>query len=407
MPNRLVRGRSVCDEPPGLHAYLRPVNLLDRHIFKSVFFTCAAAVGLFAVVIALPNVIRDLVGPLLAGQLSLATFARLVGLIFPFVICYALPMGLLTGVLLTLGRLSADSEITAMRAAGIGVSRIARPVLLLGALCAAAALYINFESMPWARVQYHREFAEALRTNPLSFIVPKTFIRDFPGHVIYVGEQEGSVLRDIWLWDLDKEGRVKRLVRAQSGRLDYDEATNSLVPTLYNAKTEERNAANPEDFSKSPKAPTAGRLEEVRLSLDRYFGHDSLHIKQEWLRYGALQRERARLAAETVSPDQAKEHARERMALDLVFNDKLNLSLAVFSFALIGVPLGIKISRRETSANLGLALVLVLGYYLLTVMVKWLDRHPEYRPDLLLWLPNLGFLALGLWLFLRIDRAKA
>ena len=81
----------------------------------------------------------------------------------------------------------------------------------------------------------------------------------------------------------------------------------------------------------------------------------------------------------------------------------LILSLVV-SFALIGVPLGIKISRRETSANLGLALVLVLGYYLLTVMVKWLDRHPEFRPDLLLWLPNLAFLALGIWLFSRIDR---
>ncbi len=383
-----------------------PVNLLDRHIFKSVFFSCVAAVGLFAFVIALPNVIRDLIGPLLAGQLNLATFLRLVALIFPFVICYALPMGLLTGVLLTLGRLSADSEITAMRAAGISLSRLARPVLALGVLCAAGALYINFESMPWARVQYHREFAEALRTNPLSFIVPKTFIRDFPGHVVYVGEQEGAVLRDIWLWDLDKEGRVRRLVRAQSGRLDYDEATNSLVPTLFNAKTEERNAANPEDFSKSPKAPTAGRLEEVRLSLDRYFGHDSVNIKQEWLRFGALQKERARLAAETPPPDKVQEHARERMALDLVLNDKINLSLAVFSFALIGVPLGIKISRRETSANLGLALVLVLGYYLLTVAVKWLDGHPELRPDLLLWLPNVAFLALGVWLYSRIDRAK-
>ena len=62
------------------------------------------------------------------------------------------------------------------------------------------------------------------------------------------------------------------------------------------------------------------------------------------------------------------------------------------------------VSRRETSANLGLALVLVLGYYFLTVMIKWLDRHPEYRPDLLLWVPNLLFLALGIWLFRRIEK---
>ena len=379
------------------------VNLLDRYIFKSVFGTCVAAVALFTFVLTLGNVIRDLLGHVLAGQFPAMTFVRLVWLWVPAMAIYALPMGLLTGVLLTLGRLSADSEITAMRAAGISLARVARPVLMLGALGGVAALYINFESMPLARVSYEREFADALRANPMSFIVPKTFIREFKGSVIYVGEKEGAVLRDIWLWELDNQQRVIRLVRAESGRIDYDEATNSLVPTLTNAKTEERNAANPEDFSKSPRAPSADKLEEMRLSLDRYFGHEGVRVKQEWLTYAQLQAERTRLAAETPPPGKAKEATRERMRLEVVWQDKLNLSLSVFSFALIGVPLGIKISRRETSANLGLALELVLGYYVLTVMVKWLDRHPEYRPDLLLWVPNLLFLGLGIWLFRRLE----
>ena len=47
---------------------------------------------------------------------------------------------------------------------------------------------------------------------------------------------------------------------------------------------------------------------------------------------------------------------------------------------------------------------MALGYYFLTVMVNWLDRHPEYRPDLLFWIPNLIFLAIGLWLFSRIHK---
>jgi lipopolysaccharide export system permease protein len=62
------------------------------------------------------------------------------------------------------------------------------------------------------------------------------------------------------------------------------------------------------------------------------------------------------------------------------------------------------VSRRETSANLGVAVMLALGYYLLITAVGWLDRHPEYRPDLLMWLPNAIFLGLGVWLFRRIDR---
>ena len=87
-----------------------------------------------------------------------------------------------------------------------------------------------------------------------------------------------------------------------------------------------------------------------------------------------------------------------------MIQDKYNLALAAFAFAFVAVPLGIQVSRRETSANLGVALILVLGYYLLTVAVKLLDRHPEYHPDLLLWLPNAIFLGLGLWLFTRIER---
>jgi lipopolysaccharide export system permease protein len=380
------------------------LNLLDRHIFVSVLFTCAAAVGLFAFVVALPNVVRELLGPLLAGQFGFETFARLVSLLLPFAISYALPMGILTGVLLTLGRLSADSEITAMRAAGISVVRLARPVFVLGIVCTAIAYNVNFESMPWARVQYYREFAAAIRANPLRIIEAKRFIRDFSGRVLYVGEKEGPVLRDIWIWELDAQSRVRRLVRAESGRLDYDEATNTLIPTLYRAKAEERDADNPEDFSKSPKAPSVDQISDVRISLDQYFGRNLERMKQDWLTYDQLRAEQARLAAVTPAPDKANDHARERMKLSLILQEKFNLSLAVFSFALIGVPLGIKVSRRETSANLGLALVLVLSFYLLTVVVKWLDGRPELRPDLLLWAPNVLFIALAIWLFTRIDR---
>ena len=121
------------------------MNLLDRHIFRSVLLTCAAAVGLFAFVVAVPNVVRDLLGPFLAGQFGAGTFARLVALLFPFAISFALPMGILTGVLLTLGRLSADSEITAMRACGISLPRIARPVAILAVLgtLLARAFYLQ------------------------------------------------------------------------------------------------------------------------------------------------------------------------------------------------------------------------------------------------------------------------
>ncbi|MEO6874183.1 MAG: LptF/LptG family permease, partial [Opitutaceae bacterium] len=382
------------------------VTLLDRYIFKSVFFTCAAAVGLFAFIVLVPNIARDLLAYVLAGQLSAAAFVKLMLLLVPLAITYALPMGLLTGVLLTLGRLSADHEITAMRAAGLSLPRLTVPILFLAVFGAAIGLYFNFDSMPRARVEYHRELAQAVKVNSLSFIEEKTFIRKFPGLVIYVNEKDGTELKDVWGWELDDHKRVKRIVHAGNGHLEYDDNTNTIILSLFHVQMESRDEKNPENFTDTPVMIATERLEPLRLSLERFFKPGSVHVKPDWMTFSELRAERVRLAQRVPPPGQAKDYARENMKLELVYQDKFNTALAVFSLALIGIPLGIKVSRRETSANFGVALLLTLTYYLLTVAVKSLDRHPEYRPDLLIWVPNLLLIGLGLWLFSRIDRKK-
>jgi lipopolysaccharide export system permease protein len=397
--NRLVASRRVCDEPS------TRVNLLDRYIFKGVLFTCAGAVGLFAFVLMMANIVKDLLGPLLAGQLGWGILPDLLLNLLLAVAPYALPMGILTGVMLTLGRLSADSEITAMRAAGISLARLMRPILILGGLSAALALYANFEAMPHGRVTFEQKLYEALRANPLRSIVPKTFIREH-GKIFYIGEKNGPELHDIWFWQLDAEGRVTEFVRAESGRIEYDDATNELILTLNGGQAEQRNEKNPSDFSAEPPAFLSfGKSEPRRMPLDRIFGRATTKEKKPmWMTYDELRAEQERLDTNPPAPDDPKQLARDRMKISLTISDKFNTALAVLSFALIGVPLGIKVSRRETSANLGVAVMLALGYYFLTVMVNWIDRHPEYRPDLLLCLPNLIFIAIGVWLFRRIDQ---
>ena len=369
------------------------MNLLDRYIFKSVFVTCAGAIALFVFIMVVPNVARELLPRVTAGQLSPTALAHFIVLLLPHAITYALPMGMLTGVLLTLGRLSADSEITAMRASGVGLGRIAVPIVLLASAAVGLALYFNFDSMPRARVQYYKQLAAAVRANPLSFIVPKTFIRDFPGYVVYVHEKEGALLQDFWLWQLDENKEAVRVVHAVSGQID--------------AKVESRTDRDPEDFSEAPLVGSFEQSDPIRLSLDRFFGPaGTARMKDNWLTYSELKLKRSELVATPVPQDEvAAADLRQRLLkLDLIISDKFNLSLAVLSLACIGVPLGLKVSRRETSANLGVALVLAMGFYLATTAVKVLDRHPELRPDLLLWLPNLLLLGGAIWLLEKISR---
>ncbi len=380
------------------------MKLLHRHIFANVALTCLASVGLFAFVLMIGNALRDLLGFVLAGQLELETFFKLLALLIPFVVSYALPMGILTGVLLVLGRMSSDREITAIRAAGVSVAGISAPIFFFALLGTAASLLVNFEFMPAARMAYQRELAQAVRQNPLSFIVPKTFIRDFPGIVLYVGEKRGdATLQDFWLWEVDNQGRVKRFARADTGRLDYDEPNNKLVLTLEHAQAEQRDEKDPENFA-IVRSAAAWERATFDLPLDRVTGARTVRSKLKWLTYNQLMAEWDRLGQPDPNVPRA-ERERQRMKVQITIQEKCSMAFSVLSFALLAIPLGIKVSRKETSANLGIALALAMSYYFATIVVGWFDNKPELRPDLLMWLPNIAFQALGIWMFRRIDRA--
>ena len=380
------------------------MKLLHRHIFANVALTCLASVGLFAFVLLLGNALKDLLGYVLAGQLEPATFLRLILLLVPFVVSYALPMGILTGVLLVLGRMSSDRELTAIRAAGVSVAGISAPIFFFALLGTGLSLMVNFQFMPAARTAYQRELAQAVRQNPLSFIVPKTFIRDFPGIVLYVGEKKNDeTLLDFWLWEVDPQGRVKRFARADSGRLQYDEAANKLVLTLFRAQAEQRDEKDPENFT-VVRSAAAWERATFDLPLDRVTGARTVRTKLKWQTWDQLLAEWRRLDQPDPKVPRA-DRERQQMKVQITIQEKASMAFSVLSFALIAVPLGIKVSRKETSANLGIALALAMGYYFTTVVAGWFDNKPEFRPDLLMWLPNIAFQALGIWMFRKVDRA--
>ena len=366
-------------------------------------FACAGAIGFFTFVLLTANVLKELLAFLIAGQLTVLSAIPLMALLVPFVIVYTLPMGMLCGILLVLGRLSAESETVAMRAAGLSLSRIAAPIYFLALVGAIGAVAINLYYMPLARTRQKQELAKIVRGDPLKMIVPKTFVRDFRNAVVYVYEKDGDRLRDVWIWELDREQRVRRFIRAESGQLELDEENNQLVVTLNRATLEARQTNDPENFAEPP---ATGFFETWSrpLSLEWLFGQHSFRRKLDWFTWDELSAEEKRLSLpDEKVPDQEREV--QLMKVKITKQEKLATAFTVFSFALMAVPLGIKVSRRETSANLGLALVLAMAYYFLTIAFRWLDGMPQYRPDLLLWVPNVIFVVMALWLHRRAERA--
>jgi lipopolysaccharide export system permease protein len=378
------------------------MGILQRHILASVAAACAAAVGLFGFVLIAGQALRDLLGYVVAGQLEAGTAARLLGLLVPFVAVYALPIGLLTGVLLVLGRMASQQEITAMRAAGLSLRYIARPVWVIAWLGVVLSLALNFEIMPRAQTEYRVTLVEAVRQNPLNFIVPKTFVRDFDGFVVYVSERKGSELKDFWLWKLDAQKRVTGLVRARRATIALREADDRLVLTLFEASAETRARPDPEDFSKPQPIGNSDSL-TVELPLAGVFNQMQAGQKIMFMTFDQLRARRGQLEAKGAAATQSEQLDLTRIAVTL--SSRAAGSFAVLAFAVIAVPLGIKVSRKETSANLGIAVALVLGYYFLDALARMLERSPELHPEIWVWLPPLLYAGVGGWLFQRVDRA--
>ncbi|HEY4302361.1 MAG TPA: LptF/LptG family permease [Candidatus Didemnitutus sp.] len=378
------------------------MKLLHRYIFVSVAVTSFAAVAVLAFVLMVGNVLRDLLGWVLAGQIPPDVFIHLVAETIVVVISYALPMGILTGVLLVLGRMSADREITAIRGSGVSIAGISAPVFFFALLSTGVSLAVNFYYMPRAKVAYETELHDAIRADPLSIVVPKTFIRAFHGKVIYVGEKRGNEVSDFWGWELDHQDRVLHAVRARTGKIVYDEAHNDLILTLYDVQGEIHDGKDPENANKVHGGFSGGQVPFI-LSLDQLSGNSAVRVKLKWRTFDQLMAEWRRLGQP--DPKAAPGHRyEERIRIQTAIQEKFATAFSVLSFALIAIPLGIKVSRKETSANLGIALVLAMGYYIATVAVNFCDTHPEWRPDLLMWVPNLAFQSLGAWMFYKADR---
>jgi lipopolysaccharide export system permease protein len=83
---------------------------------------------------------------------------------------------------------------------------------------------------------------------------------------------------------------------------------------------------------------------------------------------------------------------------------RYSFSLACITFALIGIPLGITAQRRETTAGFVLSLVTALAYYFFILLADMFNEKPSVYPHLLMWLPNILFLGIGGWMFLKLSR---
>jgi lipopolysaccharide export system permease protein len=329
--------------------------------------------------------------------------------LIPFVWVFALPMGMLTATLLVFGRISADQELTAARASGVSLMSLIMPVLLLSLFCCTLSAWFNMDLGPRCRVAYKGLIME-LQGQIMNAQLPEgRFIRDFPGYIFYVEKNDGGQLRNVMIYRLQNETNVDTTLRAVRGQLRPERAQNQLVVDLFDARSvtlgEHGNAINSfPTLTLNLSLNTMNRkMPPPRIS-DMTF----LELRQELRNLEHL----SPPVAGTNSPAELRTQLKlmQQQQKDFIepvrveMNREIAFSFACFGFTLVGIPLGIRVHRRETNIGIAMALVLVLVYYAFIMLGEALAARPEFCPHLILWVPNFIFQAVGAVLLWRANK---
>ena len=364
------------------------MRIFTRYILKEVLSHGLIGIAVFTFVIFMRDVSRIL-ELVVRNSAPVPSVAELFFLTLPAALTVTIPMGVLVGILIGLSRLAADSEITAMRAAGMGVSRFVRIIAIFGIVAWVLALFNNIVLAPRSAAALAR-LQNALATSQASFEVqPRVFYEDFKNYVLYVQDTStvsgAAIWKNVFLADISTPGATKITLAQQA--VVTSSGKDAIHLHMVNGEVHDSSVHAPEQYTISTFNET-----DTILNLP-----PTPKPAQELVPVQQL--ETRELLRQTYNPN--KEFARWYW---IEFNRRFALPTACLVLVLIGIPLGLSSKKGGKGAGFVLTIVLVFIYYFISVTGVSLARGGKVQPVLGVWLANIAFAFFGLVLLWRVDK---
>ncbi len=345
---------------------------LDRYIFREMLPPFFLSMAVLLLVLFLEKLFRiaDLV---VSKSATVMATIKALSYVIPGFLVITIPMSLLVASLTTFARLSADSEITAMKASRISLYNMIRPVFLFALIAFAVTAATSLVLVPGANTALKAHLFNMVKSQAMVGIEPGIFSNTFDGMVIYVDKMESlDKMEGIFISD-ERSVKEPYVIVAKRGNLITDQQTLNVTLALQEGSIH--------TLPRDEQSYTRMGFDAARLYLD---------ISNALVRQGAPGREFEDMSSIELIQEikRFRTEGKRTSSIETELHKRLSIPFACIILGLIGAPLGIRQSRSGKSAGVAISLLAFLIYYIVLSTATNLANTGTFRPDVAFWVPN-------------------
>ncbi|HLF18751.1 MAG TPA: LptF/LptG family permease [Candidatus Omnitrophota bacterium] len=346
------------------------MKILRTYILRETFIPFLLALCVLTCVFLLGNLVK-LTDMVINKGVGLSTIGKIFILYVPMLLGYTLPIASLIAVITTFSQLSSDNEILAMRACGIHLGRLLFPLFIVGIILSLTLIILNERLIPYAHYQQRNILKNLGKDNPTAFLEPGVFIDAFGDQILFIHRIQGNKMYNVTIYQ-PQANRPTRTIVAKEGEFTPVPGEDQIKLKLIDGTSDEPDLTNPENFYKL-------NFRTYFMTLDFTKEKITAHKKPKSMSLDELSQEIERLQSLFIDPG----------SLVTEYWRKIASSFSPLFFILLGFPLAVVTNRREKSANIMLAMIFAVGYYVITMGCEGLSTEKIFPAQYIMWAPNL------------------
>jgi LPS export ABC transporter permease LptG/LPS export ABC transporter permease LptF len=362
------------------------IRTIDRYLIRETLSPFILALVVFTFILQIPPVMEE-AKKLLEKGVDAWTILKILGTLLPQALGITIPVALLVGLLISLGRLSADREAVALQACGVSLPRLLRPVMVVALLGWGITTYVMLESIPAGNRKYQQIIHDLISAKVETNVKPRVFFEDFPNLVLYARDvpRGGGGWKQLFLSDTRQQNEPLILM-ANRGRMIMDPKKQQVDLLLEDGSQHRPDKDDPGKY----------RVEHFKrhtIVLDPA----TVFPKSSAL-HGPAEMTIPELKAEI---EVAKKEGRSPHNLIMAIQQKFSIPVACLVFGLLALGLGVSNRKDGKQASFVIGLAVVFVYWSLMYIGQSMAKAHMVDAHIAMWIPDivLGVVGLGLLLW--------